>query len=69
MNRQVFIILFLICSLVVSPFSSLADEGMWLPDSIDKLPLGQLKKRGLELKPEEIYSTSGWRRHRIIRFS
>ena len=59
MNRQVITIIFLICSLVVSPVSSLADEGMWLPDTIDKLPLGQLKKRGLELKPEEIYSTTG----------
>src|SRR5215510_9346295 len=59
MNRQVIIIIFLICSLVVSPASSLADEGMWLPDAIEKLPLGQLKKKGLELKPEEIYNTTG----------
>jgi len=59
MNRQVIIIIFLIGSLLVSPVSSRADEGMWLPDAIEKLPLGQLKKKGLELKPEEIYSTTG----------
>jgi hypothetical protein len=59
MNRQVITIIFLICSLVVSPLSSLGDEGMWLPDAIEKLPLGQLKKRGLELKPEDIYNTTG----------
>jgi Peptidase S46 len=58
MKRNVLMVIFLICSLIVSPLSSLADEGMWLPDTIDKLPLGQLKKRGLELKAEEIYSTT-----------
>jgi hypothetical protein len=46
----------LILSLLVSPFGSWADEGMWLPGSISKLPLNELRKRGLELKPEEIYN-------------
>nr|MDQ3013615.1 S46 family peptidase [Acidobacteriota bacterium] len=40
------------------PFASFADEGMWLPDTLDKLPLAQMKKRGFELKPEDIYSTT-----------
>ncbi|MBK7600087.1 MAG: S46 family peptidase [Acidobacteria bacterium] len=31
---------------------------MWLPDKLDKLPLAQLKKKGFELKPEEVYSTA-----------
>jgi hypothetical protein len=48
----------LIFALAVSPFASLADEGMWLPDALDKLPLSQLKKRGFELKPEDVYSTT-----------
>ncbi|MGA1368237.1 MAG: S46 family peptidase [Blastocatellia bacterium] len=48
----------LILSLLVSPFGSWADEGMWLPGSISKLPLNELRKRGLELKPEQIYSTT-----------
>ncbi|MFN0122785.1 MAG: S46 family peptidase [Blastocatellia bacterium] len=48
----------LVLSLVISPFSSLADEGMWLPGSIDAAMAGKLKTRGLQLTPEEIYSTS-----------
>lgn len=48
----------LIVALLVSPFASLADEGMWLPDALDKLPLAQMKKRGFELKPEDVYSTT-----------
>jgi hypothetical protein len=34
----------------------LADEGMWLLDSLGKLPLAEMKKRGFELKPEDVYS-------------
>jgi hypothetical protein len=49
----------LLCfSLLVTPLASWADEGMWLPNSIGKLPLSQLKKRGFELKPEEVYSVT-----------
>jgi hypothetical protein len=58
MFRRTLLLTFLIFSLAFSPFASLADEGMWLPDTIDKLPLAQLKKRGFELKPEEVYSTT-----------
>jgi len=35
------------------------DEGMWLLDSIQKLPVDQMKKHGLELTPEQIYSPLG----------
>ena len=35
------------------------DEGMWLLDSINKLPLADMKKHGLELTPEQIYSVNG----------
>lgn len=58
MYRKTLVSTFLLVSLVLSPLASLADEGMWLPSAIDKLPLEQLKKRGLQLKPEEIYSTT-----------
>jgi peptidase S46-like protein len=58
MFRRTLTLTFLIFSLAFSPFASLADEGMWLPDTIDKLPTAQLKKRGFELKPEEVYSTT-----------
>lgn len=35
------------------------DEGMWLLDTIGKLPLSDMKKHGLELTPEQIYSAHG----------
>ncbi len=38
---------------------SLADEGMWLLDSIDKLSIDSLKAKGLKLNPEEIYNPEG----------
>ncbi len=58
MIRKTFTIAFMIFALVASPFASFADEGMWLPDTLDKLPLSQMKKRGFELKPEDVYSTT-----------
>ena len=62
MFRKALTAALLIFALAISPsasyFTSHADEGMWLPDALDKLPLAQLKKRGFELKPEDVYSTS-----------
>ena len=56
MFRKPLTVALLITSLLISPLSSLADEGLWLPDSVSKLPLAEMKKRGFELKPEDIYS-------------
>src|SRR5215510_13219111 len=56
MFRKSLIIGLLIISMAFSPIVSMADEGMWLPDTLVKLPLGEMKKRGFELKPEDIYS-------------
>jgi hypothetical protein len=42
--------------MIAGSLASFADEGMWLPDTLDKLPLAQLKKRGFELKPEDVWS-------------
>src|SRR5215510_2899577 len=56
MFRKSLTVALLLASLLISPLSSLADEGMWLPDSVGKLPLAEMKKRGFELKPEDIYS-------------
>jgi hypothetical protein len=56
MFRKPLTVALLVVSLLISPLSSLADEGMWLPDSLGKLPLAEMKKRGFELKPEDIYS-------------
>ena len=35
------------------------DEGMWLLDTVGKLPVSEMKKHGLELTPEQIYSANG----------
>src|SRR3954451_12250704 len=40
----------------VQPIAVLADEGMFLPDAISSLPL---EKRGLKLKPSDIYNPDG----------
>jgi hypothetical protein len=58
MFRKTLTITLIVISLALSPFASFADEGMWMPDSLDKLPLAQMKKRGFELKPEDVYSTA-----------
>jgi hypothetical protein len=42
-----------------TPLSVLADEGMFLPDAISKLPVDQLMKRGLKIKPLDIYNPNG----------
>jgi hypothetical protein len=56
MFRKPLTVALLVASLLISPLSSLADEGMWMPDSLSKLPLAEMKKRGFELKPEDVYS-------------
>ena len=51
----------LLCALVL--FLSFAgrnmDEGMWLLNTIGTLPVAEMKKHGLELTPEQIYSPNG----------
>jgi hypothetical protein len=56
MFRKSLTVALLVASFAILPIASLADEGMWLPDAVGKLPLGELKKRGFELKPEDVYS-------------
>ncbi len=59
MNRKVlFLVVFLVVSLIL-PIVQFADEGMWLLQDINKLPIAQMKAKGLKLSPEEIYSTNG----------
>ncbi len=50
---------FSLCTFVVFFAGRTMDEGMWLLDSINKLPIAEMKKHGLELTPEQIYSTTG----------
>lgn len=41
-----------------APFDKPADEGMWLPMFIERLNYVDMKKKGLKLTPEEIYSVN-----------
>lgn len=51
----------LTCVIILSfvPVSVFSDEGMFLPDAINRLPIDQLKKRGLQIPIKEIYNPSG----------
>lgn len=51
--------LLLVCCLGFLFLNSQAEEGMWLLDRIDQLPIDSLKARGLELNAEEIYDQKG----------
>lgn len=48
-------ILLLLCSLLYA-LTSLADEGMWLPTLIGQQKLDEMRKKGLKLTAEDIYS-------------
>ncbi|HKC64946.1 MAG TPA: S46 family peptidase, partial [Pyrinomonadaceae bacterium] len=41
------------------PFRSRADEGMFLPDAIATLPWDKLARRGMKLKPTDLYNPNG----------
>lgn len=41
------------------PAIAIADEGMFLPDTINRLPIDQLKRRGLKIPITEIYNPVG----------
>ncbi len=59
MKKNMFVSAMLTLSVMLSSFSfafARMDEGMYTPDQIAKLPL---KKRGLKIKPEEIYNPNG----------
>jgi hypothetical protein len=41
------------------PFRAHADEGMFLPDAVASLPFDKFARRGLKLKPADIYNPNG----------
>jgi hypothetical protein len=59
MQRKLFLIFLNLGFSVVLSLSCIAEEGMWLLDSIDQLPIESLKALGLELRAEELYSSKG----------
>jgi hypothetical protein len=52
-------IVFMIIATLFAGINASADEGMWPLYDLDKLPWDQLKARGLELEPEQIYDPDG----------
>jgi len=48
----------LMCVTIV-PFRALGDEGMFLPDTLSRLPVEKLKKRGLKIPLTDIYNPNG----------
>jgi hypothetical protein len=44
----------------IAPFKTVrAEEGMFLPDAISTLPLDKLVKRGMKIKPKDLYDPNG----------
>lgn len=55
MTKRVFL---LAATLSLFFFRTSAEEGMWLLDAISKLPIAEMKKAGLELTPDQIFSNT-----------
>ncbi len=49
----------LLATCALFPAATWMDEGMWLLDSVDKLPLAKMKDHGLELTPSQIFNPDG----------
>jgi Peptidase S46 len=58
-SRVAAIGLAILTSISFTPIRVLGDEGMFLPDTLTRLPLEKLKKRGLKIPLTEIYNPSG----------
>lgn len=59
MKSKLALLLIILIAIFVFPAWTVLDEGMWMLDKINKLPLDQMKKQGLELTPEQIYNPNG----------
>ncbi|HEV7843771.1 MAG TPA: S46 family peptidase, partial [Pyrinomonadaceae bacterium] len=57
-SRFLSIALVLLMLTSVAPLRAFAEEGMFLPDAIAALPFDKMAKRGLKLKPAELYDPS-----------
>jgi hypothetical protein len=59
MLRKAFLFVACLCVLIVPSSVCQAEEGMWLLNSLDELPLDSLNALGLKLAPEQIYDPDG----------
>src|SRR5262245_22770357 len=58
-SRAAALFLSLLLLVGITPFSALGDEGMFLPDTLNELPLKQLQQRGLKIPITDIYNPNG----------
>lgn len=59
LQRPASFVLVALMLLTFIPFRALADEGMFLPDAVASIPFDKLARRGLKLKPTDIYDPNG----------
>ncbi|MBX7219153.1 MAG: S46 family peptidase [Blastocatellia bacterium] len=59
MRIRVLAVALLLVSVLANALPLRAEEGMWLPDTVSKLPLAKMRKMGFALKPEDVFSTTG----------
>src|ERR1051326_5942142 len=59
MTRKLLSFTLILATILAIPAVQFADEGMWLPQDINKLPIAQMKHKGLKIAPEEIYRADG----------
>lgn len=58
-SRATALLLSLLLFISLVPVSVLGDEGMFLPDTLNQLPLKKLQQRGLKIPITDIYSANG----------
>ena len=58
-SRVIALFLSLLVSVSLFPVSVLGDEGMFLPDTLNQLPIKNLQQRGLKIPVTDIYNPSG----------
>lgn len=59
MKSKIYLLSLIFALFISTSANALLDEGMWMLDAINKLPLNEMKKTGLELTPEQIYNPNG----------
>src|SRR6202171_5962341 len=58
-SRATALLLSLLFFVSLMPVSVLGDEGMFLPDTLNQLPLKKLQQRGLKIPITDIYNPNG----------
>src|SRR5258707_2911637 len=58
-SRAIALLLSLLFFISLVPVSVLGDEGMFLPDTLNQLPLKKLQQRGLKIPITDIYNPNG----------